>query len=253
MGLTIHYKLKLNCNSAEIARQKLIALHHVALDLPFAEVSELVEFQGEECRFNRDRPEDPHAWLKLHASRSMKYEHSYIRVDAQQAIGFSAWPGEGCESATFGLAVFPNQVELASENGGDRIRSSVVVPSNLPPWSWSSFCKTQYASNPEYGGFQNFLKCHELVIKLLDAAQELGILEEVYDEGGYWEHRDRRVLAQSVSNYNALVAGVVGGLGTLLRQAGVESEAYSPIIEYPNYEYLEAEGQQRINMNLERE
>jgi hypothetical protein len=59
-------------------------------------------------------------------------------------------------------------------------------------WSWRSFCKTQYASNPQLGGVQGFLRCHLSVIRLLDAAQELGILGEVNDEGGYWERRDAR-------------------------------------------------------------
>lgn len=35
-------------------------------------------------------------------------------------------------------------------------------------WRHSSFCKTQYASDPECGGVPNFLKCHISLITLLD-------------------------------------------------------------------------------------
>ena len=35
-------------------------------------------------------------------------------------------------------------------------------------WHYSTFCKTQYASNPDCGGIPNFIRCHLSVIHLLD-------------------------------------------------------------------------------------
>jgi len=81
----------------------------------------------------------------------------------------------------------------------------------LTGWHWSSFCKTQYASNPDFGGVQNFLKCHRSVITILDHAKALGILGEVNDRGGYWTHRDMEALAQEVEEWNQMIAGR-GGL-----------------------------------------
>jgi hypothetical protein len=61
-------------------------------------------------------------------------------------------------------------------------------------WYWSSFCKTQYASNPSIGDTENFLRCHLSVIGLLGFAKELGTLDEVSDEPAmnYWTLIDRQ-------------------------------------------------------------
>ena len=69
------------------------------------------------------------------------------------------------------------------------------------------FCKTQYASNPEYGGLENFIKCHLLIVKMLDAANELGIVNDVSDEGGYWDKRNLQGLTSTINQYNIMMAG----------------------------------------------
>lgn len=104
-----------------------------------------------------------------------------------------------------------------------------------PGWSWQSFCKTQYASNPRDGGQENFLRCHLNLIKVLDAAQALGLVEEVQDEGEYWESRDLTQLCDKLHEYNTLIAGFAGKLKD---QMSVEA----PITSYPNFEHLEAKG-----------
>ncbi|WP_254568020.1 hypothetical protein [Oscillatoria sp. HE19RPO] len=282
MGLTISYDLNLGSDSIELAREKIHALHQAAINLPFEKVSEVVELVGEPCRDEHNKMEELHRFLQLEAARGIEYENSYFFVDPVQLIAFTVLPGKGCESANFGLALFPEttQIKLRKpEPGADpneikpwgwedfkikleekrtgKIDETKVeirtIPTNLTHWSWSNFCKTQYASNPEYGGMENFLKCHGLVVQMLDIAQDLGILESVCDEGGYWESRNTQTLSQSVGNYNALVAGVVGGLKTLLTQEGIEAKTQAPITDYPNYEYLEAEGEQQIKREKERE
>jgi hypothetical protein len=88
---------------------------------------------------------------------------------------------------------------------GRRTPSGPPPPSRVPlmgrrrrtglgGWSWTSFCKTQYAAKPEVGGVANFLKCHLAVIGLLDAAKAIGFAVEVVDEGDYWEQRDTGAL-----------------------------------------------------------
>jgi hypothetical protein len=96
-------------------------------------------------------------------------------------VCFPAWPGQGCEPAAFGFC-------------------------KLPPvegWHWSFSCCTQHASRTEHGGLENFLRCHLAVISLLDAIKQAGLAEvEVKDDGGYWERRDPKWLADAVRAWN---------------------------------------------------
>jgi hypothetical protein len=67
VGLTIHYTLSSGSASADEARRQVEALRQRALDLPFAEVGDLVEFEGDDCRF--DRHDDPLVrWLLAQAA-----------------------------------------------------------------------------------------------------------------------------------------------------------------------------------------
>ena len=111
------------------------------------------------------------------------------------------------------------------------------VRTGLTGWCWSSFCKTQYASNPACGGVQNFLRCHLNVIALLDFAKSLGMVEGVKDEGSYWETRDVEALAREVGSWNEMIAAFAGQFKDALG-AGVVSE----IANFPNFEHLEARG-----------
>ena len=47
------------------------------------------------------------------------------------------------------------------------------ISPRLGGWHWSSFCKTQYASDPRCGGVANFLRCHISIITLLDRIAKL--------------------------------------------------------------------------------
>jgi hypothetical protein len=65
-----------------------------------------------------------------------------------QVIAFTAWPGEGCEKSNFGLCKYPAVMETS-----DGARKT-----KLSGWRWTSFCETQYASDPNCGGLPNCLK-----------------------------------------------------------------------------------------------
>ena len=83
---------------------------------------------------------------------------------------------------------------------------------------------------------QNYL-CHLSVIRMLDHAQELGILEHVSDEGDYWEKRDIEALAREVGQWNQMIAGLAGELKDL-----VGDQLVAAIARYPDFEHLEAAG-----------
>lgn len=250
MGLNIHYSFKLNSGGAELAREKIMALRQSALDLPFAEVGELVEFQVEAgeldlgegaARLFRDRS-DPQYWIRANANRGIFHDRYHFNIPARQAIYFQVWPGEGCETAFFGLAMYP---ETIVRQVGDRLEE---IDTNINGWCWFDLCKTQYASNPHYGGLEHFLKCHLLIIKMLDEARQLGIVENVADDGTYWGQRDTEALINALEEHNALVAAIVGQLGDALDRVG-QGQAQAPIASYPNFEYLEAKGSMHLKDN----
>ncbi|MDZ7959288.1 MAG: hypothetical protein RMY34_15630 [Aulosira sp. DedQUE10] len=143
-------------------------------------------------------------------------------------VGFDSLVGEGSETAIFGLAT----------------HSSITDVNN---WSWTSFCKTQYASNPEYGGLENFLKCHLLIVKMLDFAGELGITYDVSDETGYWDNRSIEKLSTIIHQHNVLIAALTGKIKDNRDVSGIVS-TQSPMFDYPNFEYLEAEGKESLDL-----
>lgn len=198
MGLTIHYNLQSKLRSERLVRALFAQLRQRALDLPFKEVGELIELKGDECQYDRNDEHDSNRWLLIQARAYVDHPagdnggHSWD-VAPMQVIAFSTWPGEGCESANFGLCRYPRMVSIRDTHRPDHFLN---LPTGLSGWRWGSFCKTQYASNPDCGGVQNFLRCHLAVVALLDHAQKLGISCNVSDEGGFWQNRDVKTLAQ---------------------------------------------------------
>jgi hypothetical protein len=236
MGLTIHYSLKTDPLPTDEARKLVEQLRTFAGDLPFDEVGELVD--GEESRSSVKQKVNAYTGMVL-----ARTERPFsFRLDGQDfgrflrpssIFAFSINPGEGCEQACFGLGLYPDEIECQGQK----------VSTGLNGWRWWSFCKTQYASNARSGGLGNFLRCHVGIITLLDRAKELGILESVTDESGYWEKRNVPELVKKIGQWNSLVAGLVGSLQDRLEKAGVNRrQLMSEITKFPDFEHLEAKG-----------
>jgi hypothetical protein len=192
MGLTIHYQLRSTAASAEEARNLVVQLGSRARDLPFDQVDEVIELTGSDCAFQQHDDQFPHRWLLIQARKLVPDPREPARryaVIPEHVIAFSCSPGRGCEQANFGLSRYPATIEV-----GPCVQWTVHT--NLDHWHWGSFCKTEYARNRECGGARNFRRCHLAIVDLLQHAQSLGILEEVYDEAGYWENR--RITAQAL-------------------------------------------------------
>jgi hypothetical protein len=158
----------------------------------------------------------------------------HYHVAPQRLIAFSTWPGEGSEPPNFGLGIYPKTIEVEERGRKKKVRS------NLGDWSWSSFCKTQYVSNPECGGVANFLRCHLAVVALLDHAAKLGVLKEVRDEGDFYEKRDVKALATEVGDWNSVIAGWAGRLKDQFGDA-IQAE----VANFPDFEQLEAKGREK--------
>lgn len=224
MGLTIHYTFKSDLRDHNLAWRLVEDLHRAARDLPFDDVGELVSFGASE-----DDPEDPRLhWLRVQANYIFFRDERPIIVPPLEGIAFTTSPGDGCESANFGLCWYPAAVEQDGQ----------TIPTELDGWHWQSFCKTQYASDPREGGIENFLRCHLTIVRLLDRAHELGILSDVEDEGEFWDHRDVAKLVNTIGHWNRSIAGFVGGF-----KDEFGGDFIAPITDYPNFEHLEADDQ----------
>ena len=149
MGLTIHYDLKTDLTKSQDVRHLVEATRQHALDLPFKEVDEVKEIKGAET--GGDDKSDPDRWLKIQSSVFLAQGESYHSVPANHIIALSTWPGEGCEQANFGFCQYPSHVKLPS---GKKLATK------KDGWSWHSFCKTQYASDPKAGGIEKIGRAH---------------------------------------------------------------------------------------------
>ena len=230
MGLTIHYDLKTKLTKPKDVRQLVEAIRQHALDLPFKEVGNVMQFEGADTGW--DRKDDPDRWLKIQAAGHLSDDRSHYTIPATDIIAVETSPGEGCEPANFGFCKYPAFFKT------DKGRKAT----KLNGWRWHSFCKTQYASR---SGIANFLRCHLCVIKMLDFIKQTGMVEvEVSDESDYFTHRDMKKLAEEVGEWNELIAGFASELRSTADAEGKNIEA--PITGFPNFEHLEVKGLDRI-------
>jgi hypothetical protein len=250
MGLTIHYSFKAKGSDSK-PRKLITALHQAAHDLPFKEVGEIVEFAGDECNFEMRDNEDPLRWLLCQAQGTVKLKRTHQLEDGRwgdswysvvptRIIAFRVWPGEGCEESNIGLCQYPAVIKGREGE----------VKTGFAGWHWSSFCKTQYASDPGCGGVPNFLRCHLSLIAVLDKAKELGCLHEVSDEGHFWEKRDLKLLVQEIGSWNEMIAAFSGKLKDVLGNGSLQLE--SAISKFPTFEKLEAAGQTKLPPGFEK-
>jgi len=235
MGLTIYYTLATSLSDANQVVKLVETIRQFALDLPLQQVSEVVQLSGEEA--NHDEAIDKsHRWLRIQGTETV----AGCFVSPLQMIGFATMPGQGCESANFGFCIYPDFICRNSKDGRRR-----KVRTKLDGWRWASHCKTQYATAPQSGGVENFLRCHLSVIKMLDFIQSTGLVTvKARDEGSYWESRDLERLVKEVGEWNEKVAGVVGLFRPLLEKEG---KVEAPILKFPNFEHLEAKGAKKLS------
>jgi hypothetical protein len=118
-------------------------------------------------------------------------------------VGFSMEPGPGCEPINLFICRYPLTAEERNEG---RNATHCLRLTNASGWRGHAFCKTQYASDPECGGLPNFLRCHLLVVAVLDKAKALGFKVDVNDEGGYWLKRSVPELGQQIQHWNKFIA-----------------------------------------------
>jgi len=223
MGLTIHYTLSARENlSGAVVRELAQRMARYARKIGCARVGHL-----------------------LPAAEHEDFAPLFFRVGrpgegcfacAAPALGWlvDVWPGEGCESATFGLCQYPRRIT---------VRGKSIATGFRDGWSFHSFCKTQFAGEH---GREHFLKCHLQVISLLDFWRDLGVRVKVNDEGGYWKTRSIEKLLKELVEYDGLVAALGGAFKDACAEPGQNLAVQSPIFDYKNFERLEHEGQRKF-------
>jgi hypothetical protein len=236
MGLTIHWDWR-GPKSRDEVRAVVEQLRQRALDLPFESVGDIAHFEGDNARSDQGSPDDDFHWLKIQARHILLSKNRTLHWDCfpSEIVGFEILVAPGSEPMEAFLATYPTTIQVE----GKRLRTE------RRDWCGRGSCKTQYASDPQFGGAANFLRAHLSVCRMLDHAKELGLVVEVSDEGEFFEKRDVQVLVKEVGQWNAQIAAFVGAIGDL----GVKN-LNAPIRSFPNYEHLEAKGQNKIDALL---
>lgn len=131
-------------------------------------------------------------------------------------------------------------------------------------WRYSTFCKTQYASDERCGGIPNFIRSHLCVIHLLDRIGEFPTMKvQTNDEGKYgrsyhtddpWAEKrvytwhegkyDVKALVEEVGDWNQMIAATFGALNDVVNAKGASTSLDSPITSFPDFERLEFKGRQ---------
>jgi hypothetical protein len=243
MGLTIHYRLRTTLTEPRDVRDVVVSLQQAAAGLSFQQVGPVKEFRDKEADYEQSGRDDEDRWLKIQAGRYLEVGDRHYKVKPRHIIAFTVDPGLGCEPANFGFCQFPPHIDVPAPGGCIR-----QVATHLDGWSWKSFCKTQYASDPRCGGIENFVRCHVGLVKLLDFASNSRLMTvEVHDESDYWELRDPKQLVNTVGDWNQFVAAFAGTIKDLAEREGTTVEA--AIAGFPNFEHLEAKGLDRLSQS----
>jgi len=258
MGLTIAYQMKVRTDAAG-ARRLVAAMHAAASKLAFDKVSEVCEYDPPDGCYAFTKGDEDDRWRKPGwVYRTRKREdglEEHVSVPSLHAMSFVGLT-EGAESAEFGLASHPAVVvhhedivtypSDCSESREIGAGDAIEFPTRLRGWySWSNFCKTQYAAKPDRGGAQNFLRAHFAVTGMIDECRRLGLAVKVVDDGGYWKHRNAQKLLDELSKWDELIAGFVGRLSDSMGNR--DGSIVAPIKERPDFEHLEAKGVERLD------
>jgi hypothetical protein len=179
-------------------------IRHIAASCGATEISEIGVFDETNSDYNKLARGDDWHWALIQASKGVSITKAYI---------VRVWPGMGCEEANFGFV---------------RYGTSKV-------WEWHSFCKTQYASEL---GQNHFVHCHLIVVSILDYLKSVGLVQDVSDEGNYWETRSIDALTGEVDSMNKMIAALAGALIDVFGRDNTQA----PILDYPDFERLEMAG-----------
>jgi len=226
MGLTIYYKLSVAENlSPAVVRELVSRAGLYAKKIGCAEA-------GAVMPVDNDTPET--FW---HVQYERQGERFVRSIPAKHGWVVNVWPGEGCESALFGLCRYPRTTRVPA----------LVSTGAGSGWIFNNYCKTQYASEH---GWEHFVRCHKIILSILKFWRQMGVTVEVSDEGGYWETGSEEKLRAALESYNGLIAAVAGAFKDASDASGKGGSVESPIFARGDFERLEAQGWQEFGKRL---
>lgn len=268
MGLTVHYSFESEINSVKAIKDLIGKIRQRAMDLPFHSVTDMFDLKGDECDIDKQRhiEDGGRRWMLCGVSAHVTIQKTATSelsttVPPKRLIGFTVLVGAGSEPLNFVFATYPKTIRYPQLKSFPWETKTYRV--GRPQWSGYGFCKTQYASDPECGGVENFLRCHISVITLLEYAQSLpGLKLTINDEGKYgtsnytddWTvpkpvyylhdaTHDAKALVEEIGEWNEMIAAFSGTLkDTIAAAGGNPQELESAIDSFPDREHLEAKG-----------
>ncbi len=223
MGLTIYYTLSVKENLAVAVVQEL-----VERAARYAQKIGCVK-TGQVEKVRADTP-----FTSLFVQAGRIEDGCFGLIPAKRGRMVTVWPGDGCESAEFGLCQYPRRVPF---------RTGWIPTGYEGGWLLKRACKTQYAAEH---GWEHFLLCHKRVVSLLEFWRQLGVTVEVSDEGGYWETHDEKELRHILECYDGLMAAVAGMMKDAAEDSAQCHVVKSPIFARKDFERLEAEGRRKF-------
>jgi len=120
------------------------------------------------------------------------------KMSKKNGFVLSLWWGEGCEATNLCFI----------RTGKGKV------------WKGGSFTKTQYASD--------FVKAHTSVCTLLKAAEKIGLVHDVCDEGDFYESGDITQLTDASESNLKMIAAMTGALqekfGDVIQGAGLTAK-----------------------------
>ena len=180
MGLTIHYTLTARGTLRDETVHRLVQrTAWLAQKIGCAHVGKVLLA----CEGDRDAPE--------FFDSAERCERRMFGGPSKRGWLVEIWPGEGCETAVFGL------VRRRPRIPGEFYRTR--KPRWNSRWQLHAWCKTYYAAER---GLEHFVQCHERIIQLLDLWCRADVSVRVRDEGGFWKNRDRKLLAAQIGDMN---------------------------------------------------
>jgi len=81
-----------------------------------AAVADGLAVSGDTADFETLDRDDSKRWLLIPAGQHVEREGCHHQVTSQRVIASSTWPGEGCELANFGLAIYPKTIDVDGRN-----------------------------------------------------------------------------------------------------------------------------------------
>lgn len=180
-------------------------LHGLATDCHFLSLTEIVSFSGNQCAVEEN---EPYEGLKVRARHTLMIgPDRALSIEPDALTGFCGLLPNGSHFC-IGLAVYPEIIVLPS---GDIVATGLAGKA-----FWQGFVQTirvgQCGDTPKVcacpipGNCPSAcVRSHQIVIKILDQAKSLGILQDILDPAMYWEIRDEARLTRAIQRSKGFI------------------------------------------------